>query len=296
MNHYPHTLHTLDSQEEQTTSSLAPHTQSLIAQLHDLGVPSLDDLNHIPRSLPEPETATTHSFFQDSATDGAYMQSPSPSFGEAMLFYNNQLSSNSFKESQHPEHYWDEPNSAGSPEDDLIELDSAQDEFDSQTQHLPYNFTRTTVPRRVLYSPSYIQFESLYPWGASAQPTDEDLISKANSESYLTLYQCGSLKVHVNNKQAWELQCPQGCWVKMNIRSHIPLTTKGQFSNLESHWGTKLCTKLSATQENMSASCFALATIFPAWPQSDSSAGNCSSPNMSLWVSPSTEVTFLTKR
>ena len=147
MNHHSNTLHVLDSQEEPTASSLAPHTQSLIARLHDLAALSFDDLNHIPQSLPEPETAETHSFHWHSALDGAYMQSPSPSFREATLFYNNQLS-NSFEESQwHPEHYWDEPDSAGSPEDNLIELDSAQDESHSQTQHPPYNFTRTTVPR-----------------------------------------------------------------------------------------------------------------------------------------------------
>ena len=276
MNHYSNTLHTLDSQEEQTVSSPAPHTQSLITRLHDLWAPSLDDLYPISQPVLEPETAETRSFHRDSAADGAYMQPPSSSFGEAKLFYNNELH-NSFDESQRLECYWDQPDSAGPPNDDLIEPDSqAQD--DSQTQHPPYNFTRTTVPRRVLYSPSYIQFESSYKWGAlTVQPTDEDLVSKADSKSYLTLYQRGSLKVRINDKQAWELQCPRGCWVKTNIRSHIPLMTKGQFSNLESHWGTKSCTKSSAAQDSRSASRFALATIFPAQQaQSDLSVGSSS--------------------
>ncbi|KAL4061840.1 hypothetical protein V8B97DRAFT_1878611, partial [Scleroderma yunnanense] len=73
-----------------------------------------------------------------------------------------------------------------------------------------------------------------------------------------------------------------GFWVKTGICSHIPLSCKGQFATLKAHWVSKACTKSMATQENMGASHFALATIFPVSSQSVSSVGTQSSLNSPL--------------
>ena len=184
-------------------------------------------------------------------------------------------------------------------------LEGPQDGVDGIDHYVDFNhpepqsprFTYTRAPRRAYYSPSYHQFESPNPgWDASpltpADPTDDELIAKATSDAYLTLYQHGSLKVRVNSAHTWELQCPHGCWVKTSVRGHIPLSNKGQFFNLESHWGTKSCVKSTATQEHIWTSHFALVTTFPSTPPLDSTADTCSSLNGSLWVTLSWKVHF----
>ena len=157
---------------------------------------------------------------------------------------------------------------AGSPFGSYADLD------DPSQLPQPLWFTYTCAPRRSHYSPSYIQFETpdLKP-DASAQLSDDDLITKATTDAYLTLYQCGSLKVWVNDKHTWELRCPQGCWVKTGIHCHIPLSNKGQFATLEAHWGSKACTKLTVTQDMLATSHFVLATSFSAHSHSNSSLG-----------------------
>ncbi|KAI6154216.1 hypothetical protein BKA82DRAFT_137503 [Pisolithus tinctorius] len=51
----------------------------------------------------------------------------------------------------------------------------------------------------------------------------------------------GHLEVRANEQHVWDLKCPAGCWVNSGIHAHIPLSSKGQFSTLESHWGEKSC-------------------------------------------------------
>ena len=158
-------------------------------------------------------------------------------------------------------------------------------DFDDPSQsHLTPCFTYTRAPRRAYYSPLYHQFESPPETHDGSAQSINDLIAKATSDAYLMLYQRGNLQVRENNKHTWELQCPHGCWVKTGIRSHVPLSTKGQFATLEAHWGSKACTKSTGMQENLAASQFALATIFPMWPRFDSSLGTPNSSDSSLWV------------
>ncbi|KIK80978.1 hypothetical protein PAXRUDRAFT_763715 [Paxillus rubicundulus Ve08.2h10] len=90
----------------------------------------------------------------------------------------------------------------------------------------------------------------------------EHLVKEATSAAYLALHQRGALDTQINSTNSWELHCPAGCWVKIRICSHIPLTTKGQFTTLEGHWAKKSC-KANSTRVMIEDSHAALATVFP---------------------------------
>ncbi|KAG2091941.1 hypothetical protein BD769DRAFT_1679203 [Suillus cothurnatus] len=88
----------------------------------------------------------------------------------------------------------------------------------------------------------------------------ECLIAEATSAAFLTLYQHNELEVQVNDAKVWELQCPHGCWIKSGIRSHIKLTSRGQFMALEQHYGA-CCIQKSKVRGAIKKSRLALATL-----------------------------------
>src|SRR6267154_3911582 len=69
--------------------------------------------------------------------------------------------------------------------------------------------------------------------------TKEHLLMEATGAAFLILYQYNKLEVQVNDSKVWELRCPHGCWIKSSIRSHVKLSSRGQFMALEQHYGVQ---------------------------------------------------------
>src|SRR6267154_2346923 len=69
--------------------------------------------------------------------------------------------------------------------------------------------------------------------------TKEHLLMEATAAAFLILYQYNKLEVQVNDSKVWELRCPHGCWIKSSIRSHVKLSSRGQFMALEQHYGVQ---------------------------------------------------------
>ncbi|KIJ08214.1 hypothetical protein PAXINDRAFT_158202 [Paxillus involutus ATCC 200175] len=72
----------------------------------------------------------------------------------------------------------------------------------------------------------------------------------------------------------WEVRCPhEECeaWVKIGIKSRIPLSISGHFTNLEAHVGSKTCGRTSSGLQMVAQnSRIALASLFPQCSQPSS--------------------------
>jgi len=198
MDHYSNTQHISDLQEEQIPFTSGPNTQHLITQLHDFWVPCLEDLP-ISQSHSDPGIVEDQLSCQNSTADGAYTPPFASPFGLGDTGESNSLTS--------PYDY-DLGQSSEGLQDSLRPYTDSRDNIDPEPSQWP-SFKPTRAPRRAHFSPLLIQFESTNQWDQPAQvPADDDLITNATSEAYLTLYQRGSLDVRVNDKRTWELQCP----------------------------------------------------------------------------------------
>ncbi|KAG2129460.1 hypothetical protein DEU56DRAFT_915173 [Suillus clintonianus] len=138
-------------------------------------------------------------------------------------------------------------------------------DLDSSQHSFHFNHTaRSSLPLSLTSSSS----QSQPTISTSLDPAEErKLVEEATCTSYLKLYQHRALKTRISESKTWEIQCPdQGCWVKTGIRTHIELTTRGQFMALEKHHGSQTCgpkRKLQKTvQVSMKISHLTLNTAF----------------------------------
>ena len=69
MNSYSNTQHILDLHEDETASISVPHTQFLIARLHEVWAPPLEDLSQISQSQSNSEIAETQLYDQGSPAE-----------------------------------------------------------------------------------------------------------------------------------------------------------------------------------------------------------------------------------
>src|SRR6267154_4717633 len=92
--------------------------------------------------------------------------------------------------------------------------------------------------------------------------TKEHLLMEATAAAFLILYQYNQLEVQVNDSKVWELRCPHGCWIKSGIRSHVKLSSRGQFMALEQHYGA-CCNQKLKVRSAVKESRVALAVLRP---------------------------------